>query len=117
MEKQSYANHRQWVPGYHFILPLLALVALAGASINFYRALSYQSGRTAGAVIILLVICVILFAGSTLGDNVVDPLYAFMGAALLAYGVRQGYAQSTAEKELIKQYDFMNRVFYNAVLP
>ena len=58
--------------------------------------------------------CVILVAGSTLGDTVVDPLYAFMGAALLAYGVRRGYAQSTAEKELIKQYDFMNRVFYNA---
>ncbi len=65
-------------------------------------------------VVSVLVICVILFAGATLGDAVVDPLYAFMGAALLAYGVRQGYAQSTAEKELIKQYDFMNRVFYNA---
>jgi hypothetical protein len=65
-------------------------------------------------VVSVLVICVILVAGSTLGDTVVDPLYAFMGAALLAYGVRRGYAQSTAEKELIKQYDFMNRVFYNA---
>jgi hypothetical protein len=37
-----------------------------------------------------------------------------MGSILLAYGVRQGYAQSTAEKELIKQYEFMLRVFHNA---
>ncbi len=57
MEKQSYATHRRLVPGYHYVLPLLALV---GASVNFYRALSYQSGRIAGAVILVLVVCVIL---------------------------------------------------------
>lgn len=60
MEKQSYANHRQWVPGYHFILPLLALVALVGASVNFYRALSRGWGRIDGAVLLILVVCVIL---------------------------------------------------------
>jgi hypothetical protein len=49
-----------------------------------------------------------------LADGLVDPLFAFMGAMLLAYAVRQGYAQSTAEKELIKQYEFMLRVFENA---
>ena len=37
-----------------------------------------------------------------------------MGAILLAYAVRQGYARSIAEKELIKQYEFMLRVFENA---
>ena len=60
MEKQSYATHRRFVPGYHYVLSLLILVALVGASVNFYRALSFQSGRTAGAVILLLVICVFL---------------------------------------------------------
>jgi hypothetical protein len=60
MEKQSYADHRRFVPGYHFVLPLLALIALVGASVNFYRALSYQSGRIAGAVLIILVVCLIL---------------------------------------------------------
>lgn len=60
MEKQSYANHRQWVPGYHFILPLLALIALVGASINFYRTLGRESGRIDGAVLLILVVSMIL---------------------------------------------------------
>jgi hypothetical protein len=62
------------------------------------------------AVVVLL----ILFGGATFGDRLVDPLFVIMGSILLAYGVRQGYAQSTAEKELIKQYEFMLRVFHNA---
>ena len=37
-----------------------------------------------------------------------------MGTMLLLFGVRQGYAYSTAEKELIKQYEFMLRIFRNA---
>ena len=59
-------------------------------------------------------ILLILIGGDTFGDRFVDPLFVLMGSILLAYGVRQGYAQSTAEKELIKQYEFMLRVFYNA---
>jgi len=62
----------------------------------------------------VVVVLVILAAGRTLGDDIVDPLFAFMGMILLAYAVRQGFAQSTAEKELIKQYEFMLRVFENA---
>jgi len=62
----------------------------------------------------VVVILLILFGGSILGGDFVDPLFVLMGSILLAYGVRQGYAQSTAEKELIKQYEFMLRVFYNA---
>jgi hypothetical protein len=37
-----------------------------------------------------------------------------MGAVLLLFGIRQAYAHSTAEKELIKQYEFMLRIFDNA---
>ena len=33
---------------------------------------------------------------------------------LLLVGVRLSYAKSTAEAELIKQYDFMHRIFHNA---
>lgn len=61
-----------------------------------------------------LVVVMILVAGDTLGDAWVDPLFVIMGLILLAYGVRQAYAQSIAEKELIKQYEFMNRVFENS---
>ena len=61
----------------------------------------------------VVVILLILFGGA-FGETYIDPLFVIMGATLLAYGVRQGYAQSTAEKELIKQYEFMLRVFHNA---
>jgi hypothetical protein len=60
MEKQNFANHRRWVPGYHFILPLLALIALVGASVNFFRALSRGSGRIDGAVLLIVVVCLVL---------------------------------------------------------
>ncbi|HNP35503.1 MAG TPA: hypothetical protein PKK10_06595 [Woeseiaceae bacterium] len=62
----------------------------------------------------IVVILVILVGGDRMGDGLVNPLFAFMGVMLLLYAVRQGYAQSTAEKELIKQYEFMLRVFENA---
>ena len=39
---------------------------------------------------------------------------AIMGAMLLLFAIRQGYAYATAEKDLIKQYDFMYRLFENA---
>lgn len=71
--------------------------------------LSFVSLATSVVVILL-----ILFGSSFLGGDFVDPLFVLMGSILLAYGVRQGYAQSIAEKELIKQYEFMLRVFYNA---
>lgn len=62
----------------------------------------------------IVVVLVILFAGDRLTEGLDDALFALMGATLLAYAVRQGFAQSTAERELIKQYEFMLRVFENA---
>ncbi len=62
----------------------------------------------------VVVVLLILTAGRVVGESVVDPLFVLMGAILLAYGVRQGFAQRTSEKELIKQYEFMLRVFENA---
>lgn len=70
--------------------------------------LSMLSLATSVAVILLIIF------GGALGDTYIDPLFVIMGTTLLAYAVRQGYAQSTAEKELIKQYEFMLRVFHNA---
>ena len=37
-----------------------------------------------------------------------------MGVVLLLVGVRQSYATSRAESELIRQYEFMHRIFRNA---
>jgi hypothetical protein len=33
---------------------------------------------------------------------------------MLMVGIRQSYAKTTAEAELIKQYEFMHRIFRNA---
>ena len=47
-------------------------------------------------------------------DAMSDQLMVLMGSVLLLVGIRQGYAYSTAENELIKQYEFMLRIFNNA---
>jgi len=56
----------------------------------------------------------LLFVGAGIPDEVRSPVVYLMGCVLLMVGVRQSYASSTAESELIKQYEFMHRIFYNA---
>jgi len=56
-----------------------------------------------GSAVTLLVL---LFIGAGVPDFVRMPLVFGMGLVLLGVGVRQAYAQATAESELIKQYDF-----------
>ncbi len=43
-----------------------------------------------------------------------DPLIVLMGTLPLIAGVREAYAHKKAEKELIKQYRFMHKIFTNA---
>ncbi|HEX7718861.1 MAG TPA: hypothetical protein VF389_03570, partial [Woeseiaceae bacterium] len=62
----------------------------------------------------VLVVLLFIVIPSRIPEDLFDPLVVLMGALLLLYGVRQGYAHSTAEKELIKQYEFMLRIFHNA---
>ena len=64
-------------------------------------------------VSVLVVITIILF-GSSMPDSARDQLMVLMGSILLLVGIRHGYAFSTAESELIKQYEFMLRIFNNA---
>jgi hypothetical protein len=64
----------------------------------------------------VLMITVFVFAGHRLPEEWIGPLLATMGALLLIYGIRQGYAYALAEKELIKQYRFMSSLFANARL-
>jgi hypothetical protein len=68
----------------------------------------------ASLVTSVVVVLVFVFASAALPENWSDPLMIFMGVLLLLYGIRQGYAYATAEKDLIKQYDFMLRIFRNA---
>jgi hypothetical protein len=76
---------------------------------RFTERLGAVSLMTSVVVVVLFVV-----AGSIIPDALRDPLTVAMGTMLLLFGVRQGYAFSTAEKELIKQYEFMLRIFHNA---
>jgi hypothetical protein len=62
----------------------------------------------------VFVVLLFIVVPAKIPEDLFDPLVVLMGAMLLLYGVRQGYAHSTAEKELIKQYEFMLRIFHNA---
>jgi fatty-acid desaturase len=62
----------------------------------------------------VIVVLIIAVGGEGLSDDLRNALWVFMGVILLAYGVRQSYGFTTAEKELIKQYEFMLRIFQNA---
>jgi hypothetical protein len=55
-----------------------------------------------------------LLVGVNIDNRIQNYVVFTMGAVLLMVGVRQSYAKSTAEAELIKQYEFMYRIFRNA---
>lgn len=62
----------------------------------------------------IVIILSMVVGGSFMPDELSVGLKNAMGGLLLLFGVRQAYAHSTAEKELIKQYEFMLRIFRNA---
>ena len=74
------------------------------------------TGRVArlGVWATFISLAALLLVGSILPAAVQHPVTYAMGCTLLLVGVRQSYAKSTAESELIKQYEFMHRIFHNA---
>lgn len=60
MSEQNYANHRQYVPGYHFVLSSLVLIALLASWWNVYRALQHGFGRLEAVLIAVIVISMAL---------------------------------------------------------
>jgi multisubunit Na+/H+ antiporter MnhB subunit len=67
-----------------------------------------------GLLVSVLVVITIIFLGTSIPDSARDQLMVLMGSILLLVGIRHSYAFSTAESELIKQYEFMLRIFNNA---
>ena len=67
-----------------------------------------------GLVYSVLAVLTLIIGGDYLPGDLGDILLASMGSVLLLVGIRQGYAYSTGEQELIKQYEFMLRIFSNA---
>jgi len=76
---------------------------------RFTERLGHLSLLTSVAVVV-----VFLTVGSHLPESWSEPLMVVMGTMLLVFAIRQGYAYATAEKDLIKQYEFMLRLFENA---
>jgi hypothetical protein len=67
-----------------------------------------------GLLATAIALATLLLVGSLVPGEVRVPVVYLMGCILLMVGVRQSYAKSTAESELIKQYEFMHRIFRNA---
>ncbi len=62
----------------------------------------------------ILIAVVLVFMGATMSVFQRQLLLVFMGILPLIAGVRDAYSQKKAEKELIKQYRFMQGIFANA---
>ena len=62
----------------------------------------------------ITVAIVLAIFGHRMPENSKDILIVLMGILPLMAAIRESYAQKRAEKELIKQYVFMGRIFRNA---
>jgi hypothetical protein len=60
------------------------------------------------------VIAFFVLMSAELEDVLRDPVVVLMGVMLTLVGVRQSYGHNVADAELIKQYEFMHRIFSNA---
>lgn len=91
--------------------------------LGYYRRRSLQRSRETewtrrigriGIATTLVALIALLFIGPWLSAEWRVPIVYLMGIVLLLVGVRQSYASSRAESELIRQYEFMHRIFKNA---
>lgn len=78
-----------------------------------HQVLTQRMGRV-GLWVTAAALAVLLFVGAGIPSGVRQPLVYLVGCVLLLVGVRQAYAKATAEAELLKQYEFMHRIFHNA---
>ena len=54
MAEQSYKNHRQFVPMFHYFLAPLLLLTLIGAAVNFVRRIGDRQGRLQVSLILAM---------------------------------------------------------------
>lgn len=51
--EQSYANHRRLVPLYHYVLALVLIVTIIGASVNFFESLGTEDRYSASLILVI----------------------------------------------------------------
>ena len=92
----------------------------SGGQLKYYRSKTGQHlARSArledmGRIVGVLVLVLIGTAVIVPSDRARAMLFVAVGIMLLIVSVREAYAYRVAEKEVIKQYDFMHRIFHNA---
>jgi len=62
MAEQNYANHRQLVPAYHFVLFAILVLTLIGSGVNLYKSLGDHERLYSAALILVLVVISIMVA-------------------------------------------------------
>ena len=62
METQNYANHRRYMPAFHFVLIPLVVLTLIGAAINLYKSFGDHERLYSASLILVLTICLGLTA-------------------------------------------------------
>jgi hypothetical protein len=60
METQNYANHRQTVPAFHFVLFPLLVLTLIGSCVNLYCSWGDHHRLYSASLIVVLSFCVLL---------------------------------------------------------
>jgi hypothetical protein len=88
--------------------------------LSYYRAKASQYlGRsknieTVGKVVGLVVIAALIGSVIAPTESMRSVMFILLGLVLLTIGVRDSFQFRVAEKEVIKQYEFMYRIFSNA---
>ena len=91
-----------------------------GGQLKYYRSKAAQhEGRrrqveTLGKAVGYAALALLVGAVVSPPGNVRTGLFVLLGVLLLIVSVREAYAYRVAEKEVIKQYEFMYRIFHNA---
>jgi hypothetical protein len=62
MDTQSYANHRQTVPAFHFVVLPVAALTLIGAAVNLYESWGDHQRLYSASLLVVLAFLVLLLA-------------------------------------------------------
>ena len=60
MEAQNYANHRRFVPMFHFVLFGIIVLTLIGSVVNLYQSLGDHQRQYSASLILVMMICLLM---------------------------------------------------------
>ena len=60
MEAQNYANHRRFVPMYHYVLFGLIALTLIGSFVNLYHSIGDHQRLYSASLIVVMMICLLM---------------------------------------------------------